>query len=142
VTIQKLEQHQHEKPEFHSPTLKAFQSSKEPLTVIEHISSWSTAAEAQNVHDTLNAKAKAIQHALELSSVVSLSSEPAPLLLRPQSILFSSNWAKYPGNKKTSMNLSCFVKLRELYAIGKQEKKRYSAEKALDILLNHIISDK
>jgi len=137
VPVHVLEQHTHERPNYIPSTLNEFEFSKPPLTVKE-CSADVNPINAVGVHgdDFVNAQSAVIQEALSGSGVIVLPSLPVPFEVQPHSSFFSSNWTQYPGNKINSLNRSCILKLRELYLIKKNDKKkRYSAEKAHEILL-------
>mmetsp|Transcript_4151 Transcript_4151/g.8033 ORF Transcript_4151/g.8033 Transcript_4151/m.8033 type:complete len:122 (-) Transcript_4151:72-437(-) len=52
-------------------------------------------------------------------------------------------WAEYPGNSQNKLSIEYLVKLKELYDIGKKNKKqKVSAERAHQILIDTILVDK
>ena len=56
--------------------------------------------------------------------------------------VFNATWDKYTGNCAEKMSNVVLRKLQGLYDIGKQDKKRkLSADRALQIILDEIISD-
>ena len=55
----------------------------------------------------------------------------------------SEGWARYPGNNPQKLSYDSLKVLKELYDLGKNNKKHtVSAERAHDILSNSILADK
>lgn len=88
----------------------------------------------ENVEEELDrgiddSRVHAICTALDVIGLVPNPSLPVPILQGPTPTVVYENWAAYPGYSSYPLNQACMIKLKELYELGKNDKKkRVSAE--------------
>ena len=122
----------------------AFVSDKPPLFV-QNIKN---AAEIDDEEGSqlMTTKARTIDQALLTSGITqSISSgfvdTDLVLAVTPQHVTLK--WAGYPGNNPNKLSSECLEKLKELYDIGKRNKKQtVGAERAHQILVETLLFDK
>ena len=94
----------------------------------------------------MSSKSIAISNALRNSGIVrnetnNQSNGYQTFATKPPNV--SEGWARYPGNNPQKLSYDSLKVLKELYDLGKNNKKRtVSAERAHDILSNSILADK
>ena len=94
----------------------------------------------------MSSKSTAISNSLRNSGIVrnetnnqSISNQA--FVTKPPNL--SEGWAGYPGNNPHKLSYDSLKVLKELYDLGKNNKKHtVSAERAHDILSNSILADK
>mmetsp|Transcript_21013 Transcript_21013/g.29472 ORF Transcript_21013/g.29472 Transcript_21013/m.29472 type:complete len:980 (-) Transcript_21013:30-2969(-) len=121
----------------------SFVSEKPPLFVQE-VSTAHVPDDDDEVAQCMSSKAQSIQQALLESGVTqnsSLEVQQTNMVITPNEAYLK--WAAYPGNNPNKISQECCVKLKELYNIGKVNKKqKVGAERAHQILLDTLIFDK
>jgi hypothetical protein len=121
---------------------KVFTSEKPPLFV-EDVAHDGTTVDGGNI--CMTSKAEAIQQAMLTSGIdlerdttveADMASMPTPNEIVPR-------WAAYPENNPNKLTKECLAKLKELYEIGKHNKKqKVGAERAHQILDDTLLFDK
>ena len=132
---------QHKRNELDVQLGNSFTSDKPPLFVQEVNNSSAAAVISDN---QMSSKAQSIQQVLLDSGVAHTSSpdfQEINLVTNPTEA--RSKWAGYPGNNPNKLSQECLVKLKELYDVGKVNKKqKVGAERAHQILLDTLIFNK
>eukprot|EP00559_Dactyliosolen_fragilissimus_P007958 CAMPEP_0184871406 /NCGR_PEP_ID=MMETSP0580-20130426/40701_1 /TAXON_ID=1118495 /ORGANISM="Dactyliosolen fragilissimus" /LENGTH=1005 /DNA_ID=CAMNT_0027374063 /DNA_START=1121 /DNA_END=4139 /DNA_ORIENTATION=- len=122
----------------------SFVSEKPPLFVQEVSTAHVPDDDDDEVAQCMSSKAQSIQQALLESGVTQNSSsevQQTNMVITPTEAHLK--WAAYPGNNPNKISQECCVKLKELYDIGKVNKKqKVGAERAHQILLDTLIFDK
>lgn len=95
--------------------------------------------------DSRSHKSDTIDAALNQSGIV--SAQTSSLLLAqtlvPRQPSLNVRWAQYPGSDPHRLTKNCLQKLKELYDVGRNNKKqKVSAERAHQILLDTILVGK
>ena len=102
-------------------------------------------AVASCTRDSRSHKIDTIDAALNQSGIVSaLTSSLLPAhTLVPRQPSLNIRWAEYPGNDPHRLSKNCLEKLKELYDLGRNNKKRkVSAERAHQILVDTVLVGK
>ena len=119
---------------------KFFRSEKPPLVVAENDS-----CNARSNANPISSKGLAFDRALQLSGILrnaSVTADECTVCTLSTPNVLKRKWAGYPGNNPNKLSLKCLFKLKELYDIGKINKKRkVGAERAHQILLDTVIVD-
>jgi hypothetical protein len=93
----------------------------------------------------MTSKSEVIQQALLTSGI---DFERAPAVEADMATMLTPNvidprWAAYPGNNPNKLTKECLAKLKELYKIGKYNKKqKVGAGRAHQILVDTLLFDK
>lgn len=125
---------------------RIFRSTKPPLVVPENQENEEN--EQTETNEIITSKGTAIDSALLQTGIVRTQPQPTELSLSSESCTptpdgLSYKWAGYPGNNPNKLSLPCLLKLKELYDIGKVNKKQnVGAERAHQILLDTVVVDR
>ncbi len=104
--------------------------------------------EQPETDELITTKGAAINSALLQTGIVRTQPQPTELSLiskscTPTPDCVSYKWAGYPGNNPNKLSSPCLLKLKELYDIGKVNKKqKVGAERAHQILLDTVVVDR
>ena len=104
--------------------------------------------EQPETDELITTKGAAINSALLQTGIVRAQPQPTDLSLISESSTPTPDcvrykWAGYPGNNPNKLSLPCLIKLKELYDIGKVNKKqKVGAERAHQILLDTVVVDR
>lgn len=121
---------------------RIFRSAKPPLIIKEKDNENNQSAPNQITTSkgaTINAAL--LQTGIVRANFTELPNNNKSYVPTPEGIKYK--WAQYPGNNPNKLSLSCLLKLKELYDIGKVNKKqKVGAERAHQILLDTIVVDR